>query len=476
MEFSSFIFLSFFLPVVLVLHTCAADIRVKNVLLIAASFLFYAYGEPVYILLLLFSVLLNYGFGRLVGKTRRKLWLAAAVCINLSLLLVFKYAGFFAETLNGLLPEAIQLPVPELRLPIGISFYTFQALSYVIDVYRQKAEAQKRISKLFLYLSFFPQLIAGPIIRYHDVAAQIDSRSADFEQIKQGMYRFICGLGKKILISNAMGYVADTVFALQNQEIGFFSAWIGAAAYMMQIYFDFSGYSDMAIGLGTMFGFHFQENFHYPYIACSIQDFWRRWHISLTGWFREYLYIPLGGNRGGKWKTARNRYLVFLATGFWHGANWTFILWGMFHGTLLTAEQFKIIPVEQCRKSRHFLPKILAHLYTILAVLLGFVLFRADNLAQAGSFFMAMAGFGSAGGIGYITAVKLLAPYYLFIFALALIGATPFPKWLWLKLYRPGPKRIRTELPAMACSIVVLLLCLMALASDSYNPFIYFRF
>lgn len=486
MVFSSFAFLCFFLPVVFVLHTLIPGMRGKNALLIIASILFYAYGEPIYLLLLLVSVIFNFIFGKMLGKKKRKSVLALAVCTNLLLLVVFKYAGFFAEALNILLPESIAIPVPEIRLPIGISFYTFQALSYVIDVYRGDVGVQKKLSRLFLYISFFPQLIAGPIVRYHDIEEQIYNRKATAEQIKWGSYRFICGLGKKILLSNTMAYVADAMFALPNGQVGMLAAWIGAIAYLLQIYFDFSGYSDMAIGLGHMFGFKFQENFQYPYIATSIQDFWRRWHISLSTWFKEYLYIPLGGNRKGKWKTVRNRYVVFLATGLWHGANWTFLLWGLYHGTLLVAEWLHIIPAYHKKEEPGRFTKVhkgLSYIYTMFAVILGFVLFRADTLSQAGAFIGAMFGFGASGGIGYATAVRMLSPYYLFIFVLAVIGATPYPRKWWLHISGmqfageiQRKKQFVSEIFAMAICFGILLLCFMALASNSYNPFIYFRF
>ncbi len=470
MVFSSFVFLCFFLPVVYVLHALIPHTGIRNWLLVIASLLFYTYGEPIYILLLLVSVTINYVSGCLLAKKKDKRIIIVSSVINIGLLVVFKYAGFLAEGLNLLLPEALEVPVPALRLPIGISFYTFQAMSYVIDVYRDEAEVQKNYFHLLLYVLFFPQLIAGPIVKYHDVAEQITNRQVTVEGTKRGIYRFSCGLGKKILISNAMAYVADTMFALGNDEVGLLAAWVGALAYCIQIYFDFSGYSDMAIGLGHMFGFYFLENFNYPYISGSIQEFWRRWHISLSTWFKEYLYIPLGGNRKGKRRTMINRYIVFLATGIWHGANWTFLLWGLWHGTFLVLEQFGIIPIKKCR----FKP--VTYLYTLLVVLLGFVLFRADTLTQAGYFLKALFGFGASGGIGYAMAVQMLSPYYLFIFVISLVGATPLPKLVWQKL-ATGEKRANImEVVAMVLCFAVLLLSFMALAANSYNPFIYFRF
>ncbi len=336
---------------------------------------------------------------------------------------------------------------------------------------------------------FFPQLIAGPIVRYCDIEKQINDRAVTVDGIKRGSYRFLCGLGKKILISDAMAYAADTVFSLGNAELGALSAWVGAIAYVFQIYFDFSGYSDMAIGLGHMFGFEFRENFNYPYISVSIQDFWRRWHISLSTWFREYLYIPLGGNRRGKARTLRNRYIVFLATGLWHGANWTFLLWGLYHGTLLVLESVGVIPAvkvgkhkdgegepEEKRTLGRALIRAASRAYTFLAVLFGFVLFRADTLPQAGAFFAAMFGFGANGGVGFAEAAQFLSPYYIFILAVAIIGSTPYPKKVWARVCGADGEAVRREPIMMAAGAAVLVLCFMALASNSYSPFIYFRF
>lgn len=461
----------------LLLHTVIRNIRVRNAILIVASVFFYTFGEMIYVFLLLLSVVMNYVFGRLIGDKKRRGVLAAAVVLNILMLFVFKYAGFFAEAVNLLLPAAAKIPVPQLRLPIGISFYTFQALSYVIDVYRGDVEAQKKLSRLLLYISFFPQLIAGPIIRYHDVEAQIAERSVSAEAIRLGSYRFMCGLGKKILISDVMAYAADTIFALPNGEIGLLASWVGAIAYLFQIYFDFSGYSDMAIGLGKMFGFTFEENFRYPYTATSIQDFWRRWHISLSTWFKEYLYIPLGGNRKGKWRTVLNRYIVFLATGLWHGANWTFLIWGLYHGTLLVFEWLRVIPAYSEKAGHGKIRRTVSSLYTTVAVILGFVLFRADTLAQAGTFFRAMVGFGASGGAGYAAAVQMLSPYYIFILIIAVIGSTPLPKKLMERISEgEGALRVPCEVLRMAASLAILLLSYMALASNSYSPFIYFRF
>ncbi len=469
MVFSSIAFLCLFFPVVFLLHLVIPNKMVRNAILIVASIFFYAYGEPVYVILLLASVLMNYLLGLGISKTKSKCILGAAVVINLLLLVVFKYAGFLAESVNLFLPTNYALPVPKLSLPIGISFYTFQALSYVIDVYRGQVPVQKNFFKLLLYVSFFPQLIAGPIVKYHDIEKEIDEREVTYEGVKSGLFRFSAGLGKKVLIANTMAYIADRMFALSNSEFGLLSGWIGAIAYLLQIYFDFSGYSDMAIGLGRLFGFHFLENFNYPYISGSIQEFWRRWHISLSTWFKDYLYIPLGGNRKGKSRTVVNKYIVFLATGIWHGANWTFLIWGLYHGTLQMLESANIIPVK-----KNF--KLFNHLYTLLAVTVGFVIFRADNLLQAGYVIKAMFGFGNNGGAGYVGAMAMLSAYHITIFVIAVFATTPIWRMLCEKAEKkPWSAVVLDYGKAIGC-LLVLVLTLMSLASDSYNPFIYFRF
>ena len=465
MVFSSFIFLCFFLPVVLIGHTAAKNQMFKNGLLALASLCFYAFGEPVYVLLLIASVIMNRFFGIGVSGKRAGLFLRLAIICNLSLLFIFKYLDFVTAGINRL--TGSNIPLTKLSLPIGISFYTFQALSYVIDVYRGKSEAQRSFFKLFLYISFFPQLIAGPIVKYHDIAKQINVRRADAKMICEGIYRFTCGLAKKILIANVFAYAADTVYALESGRVGMLAAWIGAISYLFQIYFDFSGYSDMAIGLGKMFGFSFAENFNYPYIAESVRDFWHRWHISLSTWFKEYLYIPLGGNRKGKLRTIINRYIVFAATGIWHGANFTFLVWGLFHGTLLVLEGENVIPVKKCRF------RLLNRIYTLLAVTLGFVIFRAESLSQAGGMIAAMFGFG-AKGIN-TEAMEFLTPFYLLMLIVATAGAGDLVKKAVLGIKKRLPENA-AEICAMLSSLLLVALCFMRLASESYNPFIYFRF
>jgi alginate O-acetyltransferase complex protein AlgI len=469
MVFSSVTFLCIFLPIVFLLHVVLPNGRLRNAVLILASIVFYAYGEPVYVLLLLVSVILNYLFGLGVAGKRKKLFLTAAVIINVGLLFVFKYAGFFVTSLNDVLPKSAALPVPKLTLPIGISFYTFQALSYVIDVYRGQTDVQKNFFRLLLYISFFPQLIAGPIVKYHDIAEEISNRKVTVDGIYAGIVRFSLGLGKKVLIANSMAFVADSIFAMQKSDIGILTAWVGAFAYVMQIYFDFSGYSDMAIGLGQMFGFHFLENFNYPYISGSIREFWRRWHISLSTWFRDYLYIPLGGNRKGRGRTIFNKYVVFFCTGFWHGANWTFLVWGLFHGSLEMLEEKHWIPV-------HKEWKVFNHIYTLLMVTVGFVIFRADTIKQGWDMILAMFGFGPQGSAGWVRTRAMLSPYVLLIIVCSIIGATPLLKNLVGRVKNTKHGGALCEYGSMLVSLIILGLCMMALASQSYNPFIYFRF
>ena len=471
MVFSSIVFVCIFLPVVVILHSVIGNRKAKNGLLLAASLLFYAYGEPVYIFLMLASTLFNYVIALGLHKNRKKWLLAAAVIVNLGLLGVFKYAGFLVSNLNAL--TGLALPVPAITLPIGISFFTFQALSYVIDVYRGEVPVQRSYAKLLLYISFFPQLIAGPIVRYSDIARQIDERTTDVRSSAFGLRRFIVGLGKKVLISNAMAAAADYVFNHGAANINVLAAWVGAIAYLMQIYYDFSGYSDMAIGLGKMFGFRFKENFNHPYIADSVQDFWRRWHISLSSFFRDYVYIPLGGNRKGKLRAVWNRIVVFFLTGLWHGANWTFILWGLFHGLFLLLEAF--IPLLKK------LPKAVRHVYTLLAVTVGFVIFRADTIGEAFVFIGKMfTGFDfSAAAMSF--ALQPLSPFFLAMLAAAVLCCGPLEK-LTRRVGALEQKQTLTakenavQTASFVLAALLLVWCIIRLAGGSYNPFIYFRF
>lgn len=485
MVFSSLIFLCIFLPIVYILHLIIPSIRWKNGLLIVVSLLFYAYGEPVYVLLMILSTLINYFGARALGAqaSRRKAALAIVVVLNLGMLGIFKYTGFILNSLNAL--GGLHIPVPNIELPIGISFFTFQALSYVIDVYRGNVGVQKNYFKVLLYISFFPQLIAGPIVKYRDIELEINERTVTAQESVVGLQRFIFGLSKKVLIANTMGLAADHIFGAGAGSINILTAWIGAIAYLLQIYYDFSGYSDMAIGLGRMFGFHFKENFLHPYGARSIQDFWHKWHVSLSGWFKEYLYIPLGGNRRGRFRTCLNKIIVFFCTGLWHGANWTFVLWGLFHGAFLLLEDF--IPVLRR------LPRALSHIYTIIVVAVGFVLFRAETIAQGGYFIRQMfAGF-SINDAGLSLAVQQLTPWFIIMLAAGIVFMAPVQKQTekLAALLEEGSEdagktkrkqsifvwKVRAARIAVAAICILLLIwCMIRLSTGTYNPFIYFRF
>ena len=458
MVFSSAIFLFVFLPAVFLLDRLARGVRLKNALLLAASLIFYAFGQPVYLPLLLVSVLLNYLCGLLAAGRYPRLGVGIAVAGGIGMLAVYKYADFAIGTVNSLF--GLSLPLTGIALPIGISFFTFQGLSYVIDVYRDRALVSRSFFKVLLYISYFPQLIAGPIVKYHDIEKEIDARHATPQETALGIRRFICGLAKKLLLSNAMGQMADTVFALPAGEIGMFAAWTGAVCYTLQIYFDFSGYSDMAIGMGRMFGFHFLENFNYPYASTTIKEFWRRWHISLSTWFRDYLYIPLGGNRKGRGRTWVNRFLVFFATGLWHGASWNFVLWGLWHGLFSVLEDCGALPVKR------FKGRLTGRVYTLLVVVLGFTLFRADTLAQAGAMFAAMFTGVGLEWAGTAAVCARLTPVFLLTLAFALALSFPVSK-------RFQPKN---DTVTLAGALVLLVLCMFNLSAGTFNPFIYFRF
>ncbi|MDR2672621.1 MAG: hypothetical protein LBC35_04935 [Coriobacteriales bacterium] len=549
MVFSSLVFVCIFLPVVFVAHSLIKNISVRNALLIIASLLFYSYGEPVLVVLMLLSTLLNYLFGRAIGAARGnggagaitqtepgkksksstavksdgeglstptsaastsaispagafasttspgatltagfspKLLLILAIIFNLGMLAVFKYAnmavgslfditnqlnqmGAGTDSLAGSVASGLALDPPLLGivLPIGISFYTFQALSYVIDVYRGEVVAQKNYLNILLYISFFPQLIAGPIIKYHDIAAQLRKRHVDAGRAAAGLRRFCVGLAKKVLIANTVAVAVDALFTAPDASVNAAVAWLAALAYMLQIYYDFSGYSDMAIGMGKMFGFDFKENFNYPYRSTTIKEFWRRWHISLSTWFKEYLYIPLGGNRKGRARTSLNKIVVFFCTGLWHGASWTFVVWGLFHGLFLLLEDY--LPIRK-------LPRLLGHLYTLLVVGVAFVLFRAADFGQAALFISQMfTGFWQTPAALSLV-VSQLNPLFICAFVAGVVGAFGLPGVL------RGLRLERTATPALLragsylASLGLLFVCLLFLASGGYNPFIYFRF
>lgn len=458
------VFLCVFLPAAFCLHLLLPGMRAKNFLLVVASLVFYAYGEPIYVILLVASSAGNYILARLTGECPkiRKLTMTLAVVINLGLLVIFKYSGFLVDTFNSVTGAGI--PVPQVRMPIGISFFTFQALSYVIDVYRGDASVQKNFGKVLLYISFFPQLIAGPIVKYHDVEAEINNRKQTPEEIGKGIRRFIAGLSKKVLIANTMGLVADNLFGAAATGITGPGAWLGAVSYMLQIYFDFSGYSDMALGLGMMFGFHFHENFDYPYISASIREFWRRWHMSLSGWFKEYLYIPLGGNRRGKFRTVVNKMIVFVCTGIWHGASFNFLFWGIYHGFFLMLEEY----IPFIGKKGGKLKSFFQHVYALLVVCVGFVFFRADTMKQGCFWIREMfTDFGWKASAMSLT-LQQLTPVYLVTLAAALVAAVPvnsmLKKYKWYEGF------------TYVLSLAGFALCVLSLVGGTYNPFIYFRF
>ena len=468
MLFSSLVFLWIFLPAVLVFYRLAPA-GGKNAVLLAASLFFYAWGEPVYILLMLFSITLNYlgglALAPLAGR-RRALVMAAVAAANLLLLGYYKYYGFAADTLTGLLGRPL-LPAREIALPLGISFYTFQAMSYVIDLYRKKIEPQKSWFLLALYISFFPQLVAGPIVRYSDVAAQLRRRETTPDGFAYGVKRFLYGLAKKVILANCFAARADEVFGLAPDQVGTALAWLGALYYGLQIYYDFSGYSDMAIGLGAMFGFVFPENFNYPYLSASVGEFWRRWHMTLSTWFKEYLYIPLGGNRRGQLRTLVNLCLVFLATGLWHGANWQFVAWGAWYAALLVLERTVLKkPLEKA-------PRPLARAYTLLCVLFGWVIFRAPGLRAGLVWLKAMA--LPAAGFAAWPVSRYIDGRTLVLLAAGLLLCGP-AQALWPRLKDALYSRRPAGRAQTALLLALGFCCLVLLVSGTYNPFIYFRF
>ncbi len=468
MVFSSAIFLFCFLPAVFLLYRLPFGRRWQNALLACASLVFYAFGNLHYVPLFLLSVLLNYATGLLLGGRlqRSKPLIALNIVLNLGILCVFKYTDFLIGNANALF--GLTLKPVGLILPIGISFYTFQGLSYTIDVYRKPEEYSRSFLKLLLYISFFPQLIAGPIVRWGDIAAQIDERVCTPEKTSAGIRRFLVGLGKKLLLADTAAIAADAVFAASLPDARL--AWLGGICYSLQIYFDFSGYSDMAIGMGRMFGFSLKENFLFPYTADSIRDFWRKWHISLSTWFREYLYIPLGGSRCSRARAALNRLIVFFCTGLWHGANWTFVLWGLGHGLLSSLEGSGIIPVERLQKS---IPgRILCRVYTLLAVMLLFTLFRADTVAQGFTMIAAMFRF-QALPEGALLLAKLSSPAMCAVLTAALVMAlSPLGGRIHAFLTEEREKELVPDL----CCLLLMVLSVLSLAQSGFHPFIYFQF
>ena len=463
MLFSGIPFLFYFLPCVLLVYFIVPQ-KGRNAVLLAASLFFYGWGEPKFLLFMVFSIVQGYVFARLIGRGRRKkLFLTLSLVLSFALLGYCKYADFFIENFNAV--TGLSLPLLKIALPIGISFYTFQIASYEIDVYRGDVAAQHNFIDFAAYVAMFPQLIAGPIVRYRDIAPQLKERTHSLEAAASGASRFAVGLGKKVLVANVLAQLVSAYKASAEQTVLY--AWLYAIAFTLQIYFDFSGYSDMAIGLGRIFGFTFPENFRYPYIAKSITEFWRRWHMSLGTWFRDYLYIPLGGSRCSRIRHIFNILVVWMATGFWHGAAWNFVFWGLFYAVLLMAEKFFLLPA--LKKGR-----VLPHVYVLLAVTLGFVLFDAaslkDALHQLGTLF----GAGTASGLG-TEAVYMLRSYGV-VLALAVLGATPLPAMLWKKVQEAKSLAPVLTVAEPLCTFALLALCTAFLVDGSFNPFLYFRF
>ena len=462
MVFSSLMFLCIFLPIVLIAYNISKNLTYKNIILVVVSLFFYAWGEPVWVILLIFSALVDYINGRIIDKFYARpaatLALISSLVINLGLLGVFKYSGFFIDNINALLNTSI--PNPQLSLPIGISFYTFQTLSYTIDMYRGKTRVQKSFLNFLAYVSMFPQLVAGPIVRYSDIAKEIDDRKVTMEDFAEGAKRFTAGLCKKVMLANSAGSVASMI--LDTTRLTTASAWFGILMYTFQIYFDFSGYSDMAIGLGRMLGFHFGENFKYPYISRNITEFWRRWHISLSTFFRDYVYIPLGGNR---YKPIRNIFIVWMLTGFWHGSSWNFIFWGLFYGVLLFIEK------TMFRQKLLKIPAPFCYLYTMFFVMMGWGLFYFTDIGALGTFFK------SAFGIGVsaydLTAISTICSN-LYLAVVCLIAATPLPSKINNYLCKKSEIFATISQPVLIA--VGMGICFIMLVGQTYNPFLYFRF
>lgn len=484
MLFSSPVFLYLFLPLTLLL-TALAPKKIKNYILLIASLIFYAWGGVYFMLLMLFSVFINYYFGIKVDKNKdnhkiRKNYLIIGVVINLLLLGVFKYTNFIVASINDLLTlfNITQLPQTHIKLPIGISFFTFQAMSYLIDVYRNDTNVQKKFSDLALYVSLFPQLIAGPIVRYHDVALQLDNRTVTIEKFKYGVQRFIMGLARKVILANSFATIATDIMSAPTQSLDMVAIWFGLAAYTLQIYYDFSGYSEMAIGLGKMFGFDFLENFNFPYLSKSFKEFWTRWHISLSTWIRDYIFFPLGGSKGSSIKTYRNLIIIFFITGLWHGSSWNMVVWGFYHGFFMVIERLFL------GKLLDRIPKIFGHLYFMIAFILSWPLFLANSLVESVEYYKAMLGFNHFAS-NYINISTYLTIDNIILFIVAILGCTEFYLRIGKKikiLYLSFSNRNQLianyafEISSVIFLVALLILSTILLLTNTYNPFIYFRF
>lgn len=467
MVFSSLVFLFFFLPITMLLYFIIPD-KFRNPLILATGLLFYAWGEPKYMVIMLISTAIDYTAGLLINKfnDNRKMqtvFLLVSVVMNLGLLSVFKYSSFIITSLNSAL--GVNIPDPQLHLPIGISFYTFQSMSYTIDLYLKKIKVQKNFFSFAAYVTLFPQIVAGPIVRYEDVAREIDCRTISISKVSEGIGKFLKGLAKKVLLANNIGLVWTQVKAMNYGEISAATAWLGILAFTFQIYFDFSGYSDMAMGLGKMLGFNFPKNFDHPYLSRSISEFWRRWHITLGSWFREYVYIPLGGNRKGSARTIINLLITWSLTGLWHGSSWNFMLWGFYFGVLIVIERLGF------GKILEKLPKGISMLYTFVMVIFGWVLFDTNTLSDAWSYIGAM--FGANGVLGDSTALYLFASNVV-IFVVCIFASTDIFTKLTDKLSNTKPVTLKSA--AIIAQLLVLINCTAYLVDATYNPFLYFRF
>ena len=466
MVFSSSVFLIVFLPITLLAYFIvpARFIKARNSVLLAASLVFYGWGEPKYILIMIFSIVFNYVCGLAAGKNRSKAVLILCVVGNLALLGYFKYTDFVLETVNRLAEAGLALP--GIALPIGISFYTFQTMSYVIDVYRGKVEAQRDIITFGTYVTLFPQLIAGPIVRYSDVAVMLVGRKTNLEQIAEGVRRFIIGFGKKVLLANQIYVVWMELSAMENLSVS--AAWLGAVAFTFQIYFDFSGYSDMAIGLGKIFGFDYLENFNYPYISRSITEFWRRWHMSLSSWFKEYVYIPLGGNRKGLSRQLINISIVWILTGLWHGASWNFVMWGVYYGIILIIEKLGLLKVlKKC-------PAVVGHIYSLILIVIGWVIFAVDDMGQVAAYRGMMLG---SSQIFIDDAFVYFFESRIWLLIACVIGSTPLPKIVCsIIAEKLEDREVLLGTIETVLFMGIFALSMAFLVSGSYNPFLYFRF
>ena len=461
MLFSDLIFLFLFFPAFLICYFLAKKRKTRNIILLIFSLAFYAYGEPVYVFLMLFSIIGNFFLAKKIdsckNKEKRKKVFIMTIFLNILLLVIFKYTGFLIDSFNKIF--SLNITIPNILLPIGISFYTFQIMSYVISVYKKEVTAQKNIINLGCYITAFPQLIAGPIVRYETVSEELEKREENITDFSYGIRRFIIGLAKKVLIADYLGYVASSIFS--TGEVGFLPAWLGMISYALQIYYDFSGYSDMAIGLGRMMGFHFLENFNYPYVAKSITEFWRRWHISLSSFFKDYVYIPLGGNRVSKRKLVRNLLIVWALTGLWHGASWNFILWGLYYGIILIIEKFFL------KKYLDKIPSILSHIYALIIIIIGWVIFNNESLPTMLDILKSMFMLNGVGNIDYIKYLQLLDIKYILAIVLGAIFAFPVAK----NLLNNNHKYLKDTL-----LIILFLISIISILNSTYSPFIYFRF